>query len=54
MGFIRKLTIVSTGGLARGAIKPNSKKARTAKAAEKTYKLDKKETKARIKELKKG
>lgn len=39
MGFLRKAAIVSTGGMARGAINPNSKKARTAKANEKMLKL---------------
>jgi hypothetical protein len=39
MGIFRKMTIISTGGLA--PIKANSKKERTAKAAEKQLKLQK-------------
>lgn len=34
MGFLRKATIVMTGGAAAVAIKANSKKERTARAAE--------------------
>ncbi len=45
MGFVRKAAIFSTGGLARAAINPNSKKARTAKANEKMLKLQKAEAK---------
>lgn len=39
MGLIRKTAIVATGGMARAAIKPNSKKERIANAAEKNLKL---------------
>lgn len=45
MGFMRKAAIISTGGVARAAIKPNSKKERTANAAEKALKLQKAEAK---------
>lgn len=45
MGFLRKAAIVSTGGMARAAINPNSKKARTAKANEKMLKLQRAEAK---------
>lgn len=39
MGFLRKATIVLTGGAAGVAIKANSKKERTAKAAEKQTRM---------------
>ena len=45
MGFIRKAFIVSTAGAGRIAVKPNSKKDRTANAAEKMNKRDKKAAK---------
>ena len=45
MGFMRKAAIVSTGGLARVAINPNSKKARTAKATEEMLKLQRAQAK---------
>lgn len=43
MGFMRKAAIISTGGIARAAIKPNSKKERTAKATEKMLKMQRAE-----------
>jgi D-arabinose 1-dehydrogenase-like Zn-dependent alcohol dehydrogenase len=45
MGFLRKVAIYGTGGLARVAIKPNSKKERTVKAMEQQLKLQKKAAK---------
>ena len=39
MGFLRKATIIASGGGARLVIKPNSKKERTANATEKQLKL---------------
>ena len=39
MGFMRKALFVSTGGLSGVAVKANSKKERTAKAAEKQVRL---------------
>ena len=41
MGWIRKATIVSTAGMGRAVVNPNSKKHRTAKATEKQLKLEK-------------
>jgi hypothetical protein len=41
MGFARKALLVSTGGLSGVVVKPNSKKARAAKAAEKQLKVQK-------------
>lgn len=52
MGFIRKATIISTGGMARGVVKPNSKKARSAKANEKMAKIEEKRFKAEQKAAK--
>ena len=46
MGVLRKAVIIGTAGTARVAIKSNSKKARTAKASEKTAKYQKKMYKA--------
>lgn len=45
MGFMRKAAIITTGGAARAAINPNSKKARSAKANEKMLKLQRAEAK---------
>jgi hypothetical protein len=39
MGFMRKALFVYTGGLSGLAVKANSKKERTAKAAEKQVRL---------------
>ena len=50
MGFTRKMFIVSTGGLGRAVVNPNSKKARTAKATEKQLKLQKQALKAEQKQ----
>jgi len=47
VGFVRKATIISTGGLARaGGLKGNSKKDRDAKANEKMVKIEDKRFKA--------
>ncbi len=50
MGFIRKATIITTGGLARGVIKPNSKKERIANAEEKRLKGQKMQERAAIRQ----
>lgn len=40
MGFLRKTLIVGTGGLARVAINPNSKKARIMRASERQFNVE--------------
>jgi hypothetical protein len=53
MGFIRKATIISTGGLAGAAgVKGKSKKERNAKANEKMAKIEGKRFKAEQKAAK--
>jgi hypothetical protein len=47
MGFMRKALFVYTGGLSGLAVKANSKKERTAKAAEKQVRLQQQQLKKR-------